>query len=245
MTCHTSLFLGVYLLGAADASERLLVETHLPGCAECREELGRLAPLPGLLARLPRGPLAAGGTAAGAASAAADGPAAAPPVAGAHPGPLPSRRLPARIRSVRLRWAVVITAVAAAAAGLLCGLVLAPAGADQPGGAGASAAGRRPVPALILSGANRVTHVHATAVLTATSWGASIRLRASGLPQNVLCRLVVRSRSGATEVAGVWDAWSDGPVTIPGSAGLRPSDIASLQVRSATRILLTIPAGRR
>ena len=126
---------------------------------------------------------------------------------------------------------------AAAAAGLVLGLVLAPAGGSPP-----AAAGR---PAIVLSGASRLTHVRATAALTATSWGTSIQLRASGIPQNVLCRLIVHSRSGATEVAGVWDAWSTGPVTIPASAGLRPSDIADLQVRTATRTLLTIPAGRR
>jgi len=53
MTCQTAVSLGVYVLGAADTSERLRVEAHLPGCAACRAELARLAPLPGLLARVP------------------------------------------------------------------------------------------------------------------------------------------------------------------------------------------------
>ena len=234
MTCQTTVFLGVYVLGAANASERLLVETHLPDCAECRAELERMAPLPGLLARLPAELVAANGTAVGAASAPAGGPAA-PPVTGAHSGPFASRRAGARIRPVRPRWAVALTA-AAAAAGLAFGLVLAPAVASRPATV---------KPAIVLSGASRLTHVHATAALTATSWGTSIQLRASGIPENVLCRLIVHSRSGATEVAGVWDAWSTGPVTIPASAGLRPSDIADLQVRTATRTLVTIPAGRR
>jgi len=234
MTCQTAFFLGVYALGAANARECLLVETHLPGCAECRAELERMAPLPGLLARLPAELVAANGTAVGAASAPAGGPAA-PPVTGAHSGPFASRRPGGRIRSVRPRWAVALAA-AAAAAGLACGLVLAPAAASRPATA---------KPAIVLSGASRLTHVHATAALTATSWGTSIQLRASGLPENVPCRLIVHSRTGATEVAGVWDAWSTGPVTIPASAGLRPSEIADLQVRTATRTLLTIPAGRR
>jgi len=234
MTCQTSLFLGVYVLGAANARERMLVETHLPDCAVCRAELGRLAPLPGLLARLPAGLLAADGTAARAASVPVSGPAAAPPLAGAHSGP-PSPRVRSGIRSVRPRWAVAMTTVAAAA-GLAFGLVLAPAGGSRPA----------PVqPAIVLSGASRLTHVHATAALTATSWGTSIQLRASGIPEDVLCRLIVHSRDGATEVAGVWDAWSTGPVTIPASTGLRPSDIADLQVRTAARTLLTIPARQR
>jgi len=242
MTCQTSLFLGVYVLGAANATERLVVETHLPDCAECRAELGRLAPLPGLLARLPAGLLAADGTTAdavgapaGVARAPADGPAAAPPMAGTRRRRAAPRRPVARIRSVRPRWAAALTA-AAAATGLVCGLVLAPAAGSRP------AAAR---PAIVLSAADRLTRVHATAALTATSWGTSIQLRASGIPENVLCRLIVHSRGGETEVAGVWDAWSTGPVTIPASAGLRPADIADLQLRTATRTLLTIPAGRR
>src|SRR5215472_12472219 len=57
MTCLMMVRLGVYALGAADAGERQLVEDHLPGCAECRAELARLMPLPGLLAQVPGGML--------------------------------------------------------------------------------------------------------------------------------------------------------------------------------------------
>src|SRR5215813_4678018 len=53
MTCQIAVSLGVYVLGVADTSERQRVEAHLPGCAECRAGLARLAPLPGLLARVP------------------------------------------------------------------------------------------------------------------------------------------------------------------------------------------------
>jgi anti-sigma factor RsiW len=47
MTCPVTVRLGVYALGAADAAERVLVESHLSTCQECRAELARLAPLPG------------------------------------------------------------------------------------------------------------------------------------------------------------------------------------------------------
>jgi hypothetical protein len=99
-------------------------------------------------------------------------------------------------------------------------------------------------PAITASGANPATHVRATVSLTGTSWGTSIRLVASGLPLNVPCRLVVHSRSGGTEVTGVWDAWSKGPVNVPASAGWRLGDIASLQVATATKTLVTITTGR-
>jgi hypothetical protein len=63
------------------------------------------------------------------------------------------------------------------------------------------------------------------------------------------CHLIVRSRTGAVEVAGIWDAWQAGPVTIPASAGWLPADIASMQVATADKTLVTMnrqpgPPGR-
>jgi hypothetical protein len=143
------------------------------------------------------------------------------------PGQTASRPSTVRARPARTWRAAVTAAVVAAAAGVAGGLWLAP------GGAGSS-------PALTLSGSSPVTHVYATAALTATSWGTSIQLRVRGLPLNQPCRLVVRSRAGKTEITGYWDAWSAGPVSVPASAAWRPSDIASLQVATATKTLVTI-----
>jgi hypothetical protein len=94
--------------------------------------------------------------------------------------------------------------------------------------------------ALKVSGADAATHVSATATLTAMSWGTTIQLQVRGLPENVECCLIVRSRNGRTEVSGVWDAWAKGPVSIPASASWLPSDIASLQVATTARSLVTI-----
>jgi hypothetical protein len=105
-------------------------------------------------------------------------------------------------------------------------------------------AGQLPA-AITLAGMNPALHVRATALLTATSWGTSIQLRLRGLPLNVQCRLIVRSRGGTAEVAGIWDAWHGGPITIPASAAWRPSDIASLQIVTAGRDLVTLQANPR
>src|SRR6266536_3103320 len=135
MTCQTTVSLGVYVLGAADTAERLRVEAHLPGCAACRAELARLAPLPGLLVRVPPDlrPAAPSPAApiAAPSSSAAPSPAAPVPVsapARAHRDPF--RRVPARgrLRPSRPRWAAALTAVAAAVAGLGGGYLLAPHG---------------------------------------------------------------------------------------------------------------------
>ena len=142
----------------------------------------------------------------------------------AHAGP--------RIRPAR-RWRAIAAAACVAAA------------AGTAGGIWLTATGAAPQPATVtLSGANPATHVSATVILTATSWGSSIQLRLRGAPLNVPCRLIARSRTGATEVTGVWAAWRDGSITVPASAGLRPSDIASLQVATTAKILVTIDAER-
>jgi len=143
-----------------------------------------------------------------------------------QPAPAGTHRRPAR------RWrAIAAAACAAAAAGTAGGIWLTNTGAA-------------PRPATVtLSGTNPATQVSATAVLTATSWGTSIQLRLRGAPLNEPCRLIARSRTGATEVTGVWTAWRDGPITVPASAGLRPSDIASLQVATTAKTLVTIAAG--
>ena len=226
MTCPITVRLGVYALGAADAAERVLVETHLATCAACPVELARLKPLPGLLARVPVNLLRADPPPAGPHGRA---PAARITRTGTAPGP--------KARAAAGRWRSVASVAAAAAVGAAGGLWLAQPGASHP-------AANSPPAAITLSGANPVTHVRVTVTLTGTSWGTSIRLLAWGLPLNQPCRLIVRSRTGGTEVTGAWDAWSAGPVSVPASAGWRPSDISSLQVATTSRNLVTVTAGR-
>jgi Putative zinc-finger len=220
MTCPITERLGVYALGAADTAERMLIESHLPSCPACRAELARLEPLPGLLARVP------------AHLVRSDPPPVRPERAPAAPiiatGTTPARRA----RASAGRWRVAALVAAAAALGAAGGIwITYPAPNPAPAG-------------VTLSGANPVTHVRVTITLTATSWGTSIRLLAWGLPLNQQCRLIVRSRGGGTEVTGAWDAWRAGPVSIPASAAWRPADIASLQVATTSRSLVTITTGR-
>lgn len=44
--------LAPYTLGALPPGERTELDEHLEGCADCRDELARFAPIPGLLGRL-------------------------------------------------------------------------------------------------------------------------------------------------------------------------------------------------
>jgi Putative zinc-finger len=225
MSCPVTVRLGAYALGAADAAERLLVEPHLANCEACRMELAWLEPLPGLLARVP-------------AELLRDAP------QPAWPGPAGARLIPAdtaragRARSPAGRRRMIAGAAAAAALFAAGGIWLTQPGATQ-------RAGTSPRAALTVSAANPVTHVRLTATLTRTSWGTRIRLVAWGLPLNQPCRLIIRSRTGASDVAGTWDAWRAGTVTIPASAAWRPADISSLRVATPTRTLVTVSALRQ
>jgi hypothetical protein len=226
MSCPVSVRLGVYALGAADAAEIVLVESHLAACPGCQAELASLKPLPGLLARVPVHLIRADS-----ADPIQREPAVAGPIAGAASGRARAPEGPV------WRWRSAAGVAVAAVLGAVAAFGLARA---DPGGPAASA----PPASVTVSAANPVTHVRITVVLTGTSWGTSIRLQASGLPLNQSCRLIVRSRAGATEVAGTWDAWSTGPVTIPASVGWRPADISSVQVATASRNLVTVSAAR-
>ena len=214
MTCPMTMSLGVYVLGAADHAERRRLEAHLPGCQECLAELSRLAPLPGLLAGIPENVRAV---------AQAPDRQAVPLVPGRQAVP------PRRARG-RSRRHLAVAVAACLAAGVTGGIWLS-SGSDG-----------RPATMLTFAGTDSATHVTATATVTATSWGSSIQLQVSGLPENVECFLVVRSVADRTEVSGAWDAWAKGPASIPGSTSWLPSDIASLEVTTSAKRLLTMSA---
>ena len=226
MTCPITVRLGVYALGVADAAERALIESHLETCRACRAELERLEPLPGLLARVPMSLLRTDPT-----PARRYGRAPVAPITRA--GNIPARRA----RTPAGRWRSAAVVAAALALGTDGGFWFAQPGASQPGA-------NPPPTAITLSGANPVTHVRVTLTMTGTSWGTSIRLLARGLPLNQPCRLIVRSRTGGTEVTGTWDAWRAGPVSVPASVAWRPADISSLQVATTSRNLVTVTALR-
>jgi hypothetical protein len=142
---------------------------------------------------------------------------------------VPPRRATARGRT---RRRLAVTAAACLAAAVAGEVWLSPGSGN-------------PASMLTFAGTDSATHVSATATVTATSWGSSIQLQVSGLPENVDCRLVVRSAAGRTEVSGVWNAWAKGPVSIPGSASWLPSDIASLEVTTSAERLVTMSTSHR
>lgn len=216
MNCPVTMSLSAYMLGGADAREQLLLAEHIPGCPECREELARLAPIPALLARLPPTMIPGG----------------VPPGPAAGPRRL-TRLLPSR------PWRATALTAAALAVGLAAGFSLAVPGRGPSAPPGTSAAAAHGV---TFADNNPAGHVQATAVLTATSWGTRIELQLSGEPRSKQCSLIVVTRAGAREQAGIWSAWSNGPIKVPASASWHLYDISRLTIVSGARRLATLTA---
>jgi hypothetical protein len=146
--------LGVYLLGAIEPADRAAVGSHLPCCAECRDELAGLAALPALFARVPAA------EAAGHVPDEAGWDGAFDPQAGAGLPRLLDRA--ARIRRVR-RWQG--TAAAAAAVLITAGATVAAQRVLHP------AASPVQVTWKTVSARNDVTLASATVDYAPTAWG--------------------------------------------------------------------------
>ena len=222
MSCPRTIALGAYVLGALDRDERSELEAHLDTCVICRDELDRLAPLPGLLSRL--------------SADEADG-------LGA-PEPDPARRrapLEGALAEVaRVRRRSRVARVAAAAAALALAVVLA-VGNPLPGG------GEDGTPApLTASAFDARTGVEGVAALSRRPWGTHVRLRLSGVRPGERCRLVARGEGGTAEVAATWRAGYLGTADVPGAVAIPRHRLASLEVVGAGgRLLVRMPVRER
>jgi Putative zinc-finger len=257
MSCPRTVALGAYVLGALEREERARLEAHLETCAICREELDRLAPLPGLLSRLTLdeaevletaelgpGPLHPMEEPSGEAGSPLDPAEAGPGEAGS---PLERPLQPARAasaapleralfavarerrRSRVIRASAVAAAVVLAAVAFVGGPLL-----DDDGGDG-------PAP-LTAAATNLQTGVRGSADLTREPWGTRVELSLAGVRPGEHCRLVARAVGGRTEVAATWRAGYLGTAEVPGAVAIPADRLASLDVVTAgDRVLLRMP----
>jgi predicted anti-sigma-YlaC factor YlaD len=234
MDCSEArLSLGVYVLGAIDPAERALVDSHLAGCRECRDELAGLAGLPALLARV--------GTEEVMALAAADGPGA-PPVgeAGEVAGEdkAPPRELLSRVldltaaRRRRRRWREAVLGAAAAliiAAGVFGGVRLASGPAQSPQGSAAVDWG----PALgpwdtATGGAQGMV---GTVMYRPMGWGTQLSAKVIGIPVGTKCQLWILGSGNHRVMAGSWVTDNrEGAVWYPASASIPASDVRAFLI---------------
>lgn len=207
MSCPHLTDLGGYVLGALEPAERASVDAHLSGCPECREELSRLAPLPGLLGRLQLSDV----------------------LEPAEPDPARFSALLTAVRSDRhrrrVRW------IAAAAAAVVIALV-----AGGAGGLAWSSHGSPPKPPATATAERQVRATDAAtgtslrATLTSRPWGTDIALRLSGVPVGETCRLVVTAADGRQETAATWYVGYSEELRLPAATAIPANQIRQLSV---------------
>lgn len=219
-----------YVLGSLSPLERLEFERHLAKCDSCAAGVAELAGMPGLLAKVPAGDIET--------------------IPSVDDSPVPPTLLPRLLRSAARRrrrarglvaGAIVAAAAAAAAIALAIPLVFAPP-AVAPAVSGARVSLSRVVP----------TTLSANAVLVAESWGTRIEMQCtyaapastttSGYGVARRYEMFVTDAGGNVSRVATWSATPGSTVLPSGTTSLRPSEIATVDVRSDDgRVLL---AGR-
>ena len=248
MDCSEArLSLGVYVLGAIDPAERALVDSHLAGCRECRDELAGLAGLPALLARV--------GTEEALALAATDGPGApgaspageAGEVAGEDQAPreLLGRALDlAAARRRRRRWREAVLGAAAAliiAVGVFGGLRLASGPAQSPPLTAATDWG--PALGQWETATGGAQGMDGTVMYRPMGWGTQLTVKVTGIPVGTMCQLWILGSGNRRVLAGSWVTDNrEGTVWYPASASIPANDVRAFHITVGKTRSITVNA---
>ncbi|MGP8301905.1 zf-HC2 domain-containing protein [Streptomyces inhibens] len=207
------MLIGAYVLGGLSETDRRVLESHLPTCQECRDELARSAPLAGLLRRSP-------GMSAPRLQATREADTdAAPPASSAGLGRLLEQVRTADIarrRRARRQW-LALAAALIVVAGLGLGLTLPFRHSADPATAFTSAAGYS---------------VSGRATLTDKPWGTAVSVTLADLPAGAPGPFVlqVSSVDGRKEQAATWAITPNGSAAVTGASALHLPDIRSISV---------------
>lgn len=212
MSCAETVALGAYLLGSLDPAERSSFERHVRGCAACRREMVRLAPLPGLLGQVQLSDL----------ELPFDDPAPDPDLRPLPPAPEPAH-VPAAGR--RRRWPVLVGAAALVVLVAL-GVLLVPrlTGDD----------------AVTWHAADAASGVVATADLVGRSWGTELWMSIENMPKGTRCKLIVHDRAGRTEIGGWWGTDHAPDERIPGATSFPVGEIERLDLVVDMLVLVSV-----
>ncbi|QFZ22791.1 anti-sigma factor family protein [Saccharothrix syringae] len=214
MSCTHTVVLGAYLLGSLDPPERADFELHVPGCATCRREMVRLAPLPGLLGQVRLEDL----------ELPFDDPAPEPALWPLPPLPEPEPAAPRR----RVRWSLLVGAAALVLVVLGAVLLVPPLLRDDaPAG-------------VTWQAANSSSGAAASIDLVAKSWGTELWMTMRDMPEGARCALIVHDRAGRTEIGGWWGTDHPDDERIPGSTSFRVEEIERLDVVVDKQVLVSV-----
>ena len=210
-----------YVLGALSPADRAAFEAHASDCAVCREAMADLAPVPGLLARVPRTEAIELLSVDEAVGSPTTDPARARIV---ELGVARSRR------TRRTRWMLA----SAAAAAVIVGIVAVPAVLSQQ-----PAPGETIALALVED-----VPLDATVRLENAAWGTRLSLTCSyGYSPDAPeagweYALVVVSTSGAESQLSTWRAFPDTTAHLDAGTALRSDDIAAIELRAQSGAVL-------
>ena len=210
-----------YVLGALSPADRAAFEAHASECAMCREALADLAPLPGLLARVPRTDAID--------LLSVDESAEAPASDSARTRIVELGVARAR-RSRRTRWLLA----SAAAAAVIAGFVAVPAVLSQQVG---------PVETVALELVEDVP-LDASVRIEDVAWGTRLSLTctygaATDAPDDGWeYALVVVSTSGTETQLSTWRAFPDTTAQVAAGTALRSDDIAAIELRAQSGAVL-------
>ncbi len=223
---HVRQSLGVYVLGAIDPAERSVVDAHLAGCQECREELAGLAGLPALLGRVPMTEAARIAGFDADRLPPGDVPEGEPPSDDRVLTPL-LNRIAHRRRVNRWRGLVEAAAVALVAAGSAFGAVSMSGPAGPPGHWD------------IAKATSATTHAHVEVKYAPTSWGTMLESEVSGIPAGTICEFWVIGANGREWEAGSWTVLSSQQsIWYPGSTSVPAHSVQGFEVTSGSRVLV-------
>ncbi|SER58054.1 anti-sigma factor family protein [Actinokineospora terrae] len=237
MTCSHTLSLGAYLLGALDPVERSAFEAHAARCADCRTELVRLAPLPGLLHRISAAdfedtPEVPADLRGGEPPAWYEEEPVTEPAQGRVPAVtlvpdalVPDIDAPRKGRRLALMAAAAAVVVALSVGGVL--VYEAVRGQEN-----------QPPLTVSWSATDQASGVRADVDLTDRAWGTEVKIRLHDVPPGKPCKLVVRGRDGYREVAGWWATSYGQGESIPGSTSIDLTRISRVQVVTDDDIVL-------
>ncbi|MFF8916267.1 anti-sigma factor family protein [Streptomyces sp. NPDC015032] len=217
------MLIGAYVLGGLSETDRRVLESHLPTCQECRDELAGSAPLAGLLRRAPGMPAPRPR-----ATREADTDAAPPASSAGLDRLLEQVRAAdiARRRRARRQW-LALAAALIVVAGLGLWSMLPLRQSTGPATAFTSAAGYS---------------VSGRATLTAKPWGTAVSVTLADLPAGAPGPFIlqVSSVDGRKEQAATWAITPNGSAAVTGASALHLPDIRSISVMDhAGRLVAT------
>ncbi|HEX6344329.1 zf-HC2 domain-containing protein [Umezawaea sp.] len=227
MSCFQITSLGAYLLGALDPAERSVFERHLNTCQVCREELIRLAPLPGLLGQVNLADL----------EQPFDDPdpydnQPLPPLAVVRPLPEPEPK--------RSRRPLLLVGAGLVLVLLVLGGVFLPRAVEGDAVRAESPPTSSAPPPPTWSAMDGRTGVGASAAMVSHGWGTELRLRLTDVQPGLRCMVVLYAKTGTKEIGGWWGTSDTEGEVIPGSSSFAVDGIDHLEVVADQQVLVTI-----